>query len=117
MRDGLERCAGNDAERDDAGRVAVHDGDHIGARAVNLAVDKAFEIGARRVGLRRVAVEIELDDIGGRDKRRRHAARDQEVVRILRMPRADMAEAIDDALLVEDVIGIDEIVEDGGINF
>ena len=68
-------------------------------------------------GLRRVAVEIELDDVGGGDERGRHAARDQEVRRVLRMPHADMAEAVDDGLLVEDVIGIDEIVEDGRIDF
>jgi hypothetical protein len=31
------------------------------------------------------------------------------------MPRGHMAEAVDDALLVENVIGVDKIVDDGGI--
>ena len=63
-----------------------------------------------------VAVEIELDDVVGGDERGRHAARDQEALGILRMAHGDMAEAVDDALLVENVIGIDEIVDDGGID-
>ena len=96
--------------------MAVHDGDHVGPRAVDLAVDEAFEIRARRVRLGRVAVEIELDDVGGGDERGRHAARDQEMVRVLRMACADMAEAVDHALLIEDVVGVDEIVEDGGVD-
>jgi hypothetical protein len=34
-----------DAERDHRVRVAVHDGHHVGARAVDLAVDEALEVG------------------------------------------------------------------------
>ena len=45
----------------------------------------------------------------------RHVARQQEAVGPFVVADADMAECIDDAVVVEDVIGRDEIGDQGGV--
>ncbi len=46
---------------------------------------------------------------------RRHIAREQEAAERLVVPRADMTEAVDDALPVQNAIGDDQLVDKLGI--
>ena len=59
----------------------------------------------------RLAIAIELHDVGRGDEAGRHAARQEEMVRALVVAHADMAEAVDDALVVKDAVGGDEIFD------
>ena len=91
--------------------MAVHDGHHIGARGVNLAMDEAFEIGRRRIVGNRPAVQMDRHQIIGGDKGRRHAARNDEARRIARLACTDMAKTVDHAEVIENPIGIDQIFD------
>ena len=88
---------------------------HVGPRAVDLAVDEALEIDAPARRVDRAAVEVERQDVG----RRRPAP--GAMLRASRkcsadavMPDADVTEAVDDALVVEDAIGDRELVDQRG---
>ena len=54
---------------------------HVRARAIDLAVDEALQIHAPAGRIERRAVQVERDDVVAPDERRRHVAREQEVVR------------------------------------
>ena len=75
------------------------------------AVDEAFEIGGAPLRIDRLAARIELHDVGRLNEARRHAARQEEMVGALVVACADMAEAIDDTLVVEDAVGGDEVLD------
>jgi len=78
-------------------------------------MDVAFEIEGTPLRVDGIAVAVEFHDVIGGDEAGRHAARQQEVLRVLVVAHADMAEAVDHALVIEDSIGRDEIVDQGGI--
>ena len=72
--------AAHHAERNDGGRMAVHDGHHIRPRAINLAVDEPFQINGWAARLDRGSVGIKLKHVLCRDKRGRHASGEQKVI-------------------------------------
>ena len=79
---------------------------------VDLAVDEAFDVKRAATRVERVAVEVELHDVVGRDQSRSHAARQEEARRVGLLPRADMPETVDHALLGENAVGGDEILDE-----
>ena len=95
--------------------MAVDDGDDVGPRAVDLAMNEALEIDAPVAGVDRLAVEIERQDVRRRDERGRHVAREQEVRGRAVVPDADVTEAVDDAFVVEDPIGDRELGDECGV--
>src|SRR5208282_6886517 len=72
---------------------------------VDRAVDEAFEIDRAAARVDGRSVEIELHDVLGRDQPRRHAARQEETPGIARDAQADMAEAVDHALVEQYPVG------------
>jgi hypothetical protein len=58
-----------------------------------------------------LTLEIELDDIGGTHPPGRHRGRHVEVIAVARASKAHMTEAIDDTVMVENMIGGDEIID------
>ena len=91
--------------------MAVHDRPDPGQGLVDLAVDEALDIESAAPRLQGIAVDIELEDVVRRDQARRHAAREQKARRVRLVPHADMAEAVDHALVGQDPVGGDEIVD------
>src|SRR5262249_24361468 len=61
----------------------------------------------------RRGVEVELHDVGLAHAARRQRRRHQEAILAFGMADADVAEAVDHTLAVENAIGGDEIVDDG----
>ena len=104
MQQRLELGAG-DAERDHARRMVVHHGVHVRPRLVDRAVDEALQIGRAAALVDRGAVERIFDDVVALDALGRAGAGQQIMLRIVRMPRADMAEGIDDALIGQNAVG------------
>ena len=80
-------------------------------RLEDLAMDEAFEIGGASLRIDRLALAVELHDVGRLNQAGRHAARQEEMVGALVVAYADMAEAIDDALVVKNPVGGDEILD------
>jgi len=74
-------------------------------------MDEAFLIDRAAAAVDGVAVEVELHDVLGHDAARRLGHRHQKAIRSCRVTRADMTETVDHALLVEDAVGGDEIVD------
>ena len=100
-----------DAERDHARRMVVHDRMHVRPRLVEAAMDEALEIGRLAARIDRLALERELHDVVLLDAVRRPRPRQEEALRIVGMPRADMAERVDHAFGREDAVGGDEFFE------
>src|SRR5258706_4607475 len=71
---------------------------NIGARLINLAVNEALEKTRAAVRVDCIAVEIVLDDVGGRHQRGRYRARHQIAVRRTGMAQRDVAKTVDHAL-------------------
>ena len=88
-------------ERDHRRRMAVHDRLDLGMGLVDLAVDKSFEIERAAVRLDRIAVAVEFHEVGGGNQAGRHAARQEEMLGVFVVTHADMAEAVDDALVIK----------------
>jgi hypothetical protein len=82
---------------------------------VDFAMDVAFEIDGTSLRADGVSVAVEFHDVSRRDEAGRHAARQQEVLWVLVVAHADVAKTIDHALVIEDAIGRDEIVDQGRI--
>ena len=93
------------------GRMAVHDRHHVLPLAEDLAVNEPLQIGRRAARHDRIAVEVELQHVLLGDQRRRHAAGQQKPIGSFRMPHADMAEAVDHALIEQDMVGIDQFAD------
>jgi hypothetical protein len=72
----------------------VHDGHHVGPRAVDGAVDEALQVHAPVVRVQRRAVQRELQDVACRDLARRHVAREQEARGIPVVPHAHVPEGV-----------------------
>ena len=58
---------------------------------------------------------MEFEDVASRYAAGRHVARQQEPVRLLVVADADMAECVHYAVVVEDVVGRNEICDQGGV--
>jgi hypothetical protein len=84
----------------------------IRPRFIDFAVDKALAVMLLAAIGRRNALERELSNIGlghdaGRDVARHHIA-----LRVLVMPDADMAEAVENLMIEENEIGRDQIFDE-----
>src|SRR5262249_15954255 len=85
--------------------MAMHDGLNIRSRLVDLAVDKALDETATAIRVDRMAVQIVLDDVIGRNQRGRDRARHQVTVGRRGMSQRDVTEAIDDSVRREYAAG------------
>ena len=94
----------------DRGRMAVYDRHDLGACPENFAVDKAFQ--RRLLNLAdRTAVQFELLDVRHRHRGRRPRLGHEKQVRMLIVPRADMSEPVEHALIRENSIGQDQVFD------
>ena len=93
----------------------MHNRFDFGVGLIDLAMDEAFEVNGTPLRVDGIAVAVEFHDVGGGDEARRHAARQQKVLRVLIVTHTDMAKTVDHALVVEDTIGRDEIVDQSRI--
>ena len=93
--------------------MAVQHRVDVGTRLVDFGMDETLRVDRTVALVDRLAVEIELHDVGLADAARRERGRHQEPVLARGMADADVAEAVDDALAVENAIGSDEIVNGG----
>src|SRR5579871_6616441 len=84
----------------------------IGPRLVDLAMNEALAVMLLAALGHGIAIERELADIGLGDNTRRDIARHHIFRRILVMPHADMAEAVEDLVIEEDQIGRDQIFDE-----
>src|SRR5262247_3000647 len=94
--------------------MAMHDGLNVRSRRIDLAVDKALDETGTAIRIDRIAVQIVLDDVIGRNQRRRDRARHQVTVGRRGMPQRDVTEAIDDSLRREYAAGRGEIRDEIG---
>src|SRR5216684_1069380 len=83
-----------DTERDHRRRVAVHDRHHFGPRAIDLAMNVAFDESLPALSWKRFAVRVELHHVHRRDQRRRARARHDEALGAAVAAGADMAVGI-----------------------
>ena len=95
--------------------MAVNDRQHIGANLVDLAVDETLDIRAASAGVDRVIIEIVFHDVLGRYQGRRARARDEIMSWVFRRANADMAKAVEDILICQDVVREHQIGEALGI--
>ena len=87
---------------------------HIRTHAIHLAVDKALQIRLAPARIDRIAVKIKLHNVFGLDVTGGDTARQQKPVRSIRVPHADVAKAIHHALVVQNVVGGNQIVNEFG---
>src|SRR5574343_756288 len=85
--------------------MAVNDGHDLGSGLVNGAVDEALHIGAATLCIVDVALQIHFEDVIDRHQGWCHAARDVETVSAVGVAHADVAEAVEHALVDEDAVG------------
>ncbi len=95
--------------------MAVDDRPNVGACAIDLGVNEPLQIYTASLGIECGAVQVEGNDVFAPYESRRHIAREQEAAERLVVPRADMTEAVDDALPVQNAIGDDQLVDKLGI--
>ena len=105
-----------DAERDHRRRMAVHDGVDVGPRLVDFAVDEALDVHEPPGLIDRIGIEVVLHDVGGGDDRRRLRARQEIAVRRMGMADRHMAVAVEHALVGEDAVRRDEVLDRGGVD-
>ena len=86
-------------------RVIVHHGANVRPVLIDRAMDRAFAVHGAPALIDRLAVEIELHDVVQDDKSRAAGPRHKEPVRTLRMPHADMAEAVNHSFPRQNTIG------------
>jgi len=96
--------------------MGVNHRHYVRPRLVDFAVDEAFEKHGSAAGIDRIAVEVELHDVVGRDQRRRERPRHQKMIGVGGMPRADMTKAVEHAELGEDAAADHDILAQRGID-
>src|SRR4051794_30963445 len=92
--------------------MRVQDGVHARVRLVDPAVQMPLQVERPRLGPDRAAIEGELHDVAGVDDAGTARAREQVAVRMGGMAYADMAEGIENALVRQNAIGDDQILDD-----
>ena len=85
--------------------MAVHHRIDVGAFFEDGAVNEALKVRLAALRVMHIAIQITLHNVSGRDRRGRHAARNEESFWVVRMPHADVAEAIKHAFVGQDLIG------------
>src|SRR5215831_21221414 len=106
---------GGYAERDNGRRIDVDNGIDIRAYFVNFAMNVPLNVHELALLIDRVGIEVVFHDVLGRDDRRGFGARQKIAIRSTAVAHAYMAVAIEDALVGENAVGGDEIVDCGGI--
>jgi hypothetical protein len=91
--------------------MAMRNGHHVRARAVDGAVQEALDERAPSARVAGLALQCELHDVIGGHQSRRQRARHQEAVRVLRVPHRRMAGRIEDSLVGKDAAGRRKIFE------
>src|SRR5260370_14085917 len=89
--------------------MAVYERHRIAAPAINLRMNKAFEIDRAAVGIDRFAILIMFDNVRRANLRRRHRPRQQKMLRTLGMAHADVPESVDHTFVEENVVGRDQV--------
>ena len=84
---------------------------HVRPRLVDLAVNDALEEQPVLARAHRPVVEIERDDVVGGDLGGRHAAGEPVALRVARIARADVAIGVEHAVVAQDPVGGDQIVD------
>src|SRR3546814_8887877 len=115
MKNGAQALRFGDGQRQNGMRMAVNDSDHIRPCAVEFRMDEPFEIDAPLPAIHRLAIEGEFDDVVGAHLTRCHVARQKVAVLLFVVTDADMPERIDHALIEQDMIGRDEISDEGRV--
>ena len=85
--------------------MVVAHGVDVGARLVDLAVDHAFAVRQEIARREQLGVEREFEDVGRLDQLRAARARQEIATGIARVAHADMAEAVEHALMGDDTVG------------
>ena len=91
--------------------MGVHHRVDVRPRPVDFGMDEAFRIDRPVVLADDLAVHAECHDVGCFHQPRRARPRHQEALGVARIAPADVAVAVDDALVVEDAVADDEIVD------
>ena len=109
------RGEGDRADRkgDQFGRMQVHDGHHVGTRAVDRRVDEALRVLVGACPADRYPVHALFDDVRRCDQGRRDVACDVKAFRIALAAGADVPLDTDDVqILGQDSIRDDQLVDD-----
>ena len=101
---GAHRQAG-DRERDQHARMPVRDAAHIRTCCIYRRVDGALHVGRAIVGSYDIAASVEFHDVGQLDQLRGARARQQEMVLLDGMAKADMAVCVNRTDMGEDTVG------------
>ena len=88
----------------------MHDRHHAGPRAVDLAMNIAFDEALALVARQRLAVRVELHHVRRRDQRRGARARHEEALRAAVAAGTDMAVGVEHFVRGEDTARGDEIL-------
>ncbi len=112
VKDRLQGRFRNNRKRHNGRRMRVDHGIDVGPLLVDLAVNEALEVAPafdRRID--RLAVQIEYDHVLFGDEIGRQRPRLQIMARVTRIADADVPEGIDNALVSQDSVGCDQILE------
>ena len=107
--------AGRNTPGNDRERMAVHHRLDVGTAAIDLRMDEAFKIGFGLAAVHDTGIQVELKNIVRRNKSGSQAPRDKKMFWVGRVALTDMAEAIDDPLPKQDVVGKSQFSRDSGI--
>src|SRR5918992_1275503 len=92
--------------------MAVHNGHHLGAGAVDLAVNVALDEALALVAGHRLAVGVELHQVRSGDERGGERARHDEALGFAVAARADVAVSVEHFVHGEDAARGDEVVDE-----
>ena len=95
--------------------MAVHHRLDVGTAAIDLRMDEAFKIGFGLAAVHDTGIQVELKNIVRRNKSGSQAPRDKKMFWVGRVALTDMAEAIDDPLPKQDVVGKSQFSRDSEI--
>ena len=90
----------------------MHHGLHVVARPVDLPVDEALQIETASLPVHGHAVEIVLEDVVGGDQLRSQRTCHEVAIGIPVVPDADVAPRVNHAVIGQDAIGGDEVVDE-----
>ena len=111
--DRLERRRLGDAEGEDVFGMSMDHGVHVGARLIDRGVDEPLQVKRARLAAHRLAVEAQFHDVAALDQIGSERAREKEMLRLVRVPDADVAVGIHHVFLGEDAVGDHEVLDDG----
>src|SRR5687768_1344665 len=110
VEDRLQPHALDDAQGHHGVRMTVHDRIDVRALAIDLAVNESLKINPAARGVYRLTVQSELNDVIWPHTTWRHISSEQESVGTRVVPNTDMPEGIDDALVKQNMVGDDKIL-------